>query len=78
MTIAVPGGSFSEEDRERTKQMIKEVWEYAGGKRLEWKPIGNTPAGRKCEVLTFDGSEEVVVSPTSIEIPTWYKKSDIE
>jgi hypothetical protein len=65
MIRAVRGGSSSEEGREQ-----KELWDYAGGKRLEWKPVGNTPAGRKCEVLTFDGSEEVLVGPISIEIPT--------
>jgi len=54
--IAMPGGSPSEEES---------VWEYAGGKRMDWKPIGSTPAGRKCEVLTFDGSEEVLVDCNS-------------
>ena len=47
----------------------KEVWDYASGKRMDWKPFGSTPAGRKCEVLTFDGSEEVLVGATSLEIP---------
>lgn len=65
--MAVPGGPPSEEELQR---MIKEVWDYAGGKRWKWKPIGRTPSGRKCEVLTFDGSEEVLVGPTSIMIPT--------
>jgi len=69
--IARPGVEPSEEDFER---MTKEVWEYAGGTRLKWKSIGRTPSGRKCDVLTFDGSEEILVGPTSIETPTCDKK----
>ncbi len=69
--VAVPVlSSPSEEESQETQRMIDEVWDFAGGMRLEWKPIGNTSAGRKCEVLTFDGSEEVLVGPTSIEIST--------
>jgi hypothetical protein len=67
--IPMPGGSPSKEESEQSKQMKKEVWDYAGGKRMDWKPIGSTPAGRECEVLTFDGSEEVLVGATSLEIP---------
>ena len=67
--LPMPGGSPSEEGSERSNQMKREVWDYAGGKRLDWKPIGSTPAGRKCEMLTFDGSEEVIVGATSLEIP---------
>jgi hypothetical protein len=73
--VAAPSGHPSEEELQR---MIKEVWDFAGGKRLKWKPIGGTPSGRRCEVLTFDGSEEVLVGATSVEISTQYKKSDIE
>jgi hypothetical protein len=73
--MARPGVGPSEEEFER---MTKEVWEYAGGKRLKWKSIGHTPAGRKCDVLTFDGSEEILVGPTSIETPTWDKRYDSE
>jgi len=47
----------------------KEVWDYASGKRMYWKTCGSTPAGRKCEVLRFDGSEEVLVCETSLENP---------
>jgi hypothetical protein len=54
-------------------RMIKEVWDFAGGKRLEWRPARQTPSGRKCEVLTFDRSERVLVGPTSIEIPSQSK-----
>jgi hypothetical protein len=64
---AAPSGYPSDDELER---MIKEVWDFAGGKRLKWKPISRTPSGRKCDVLTFDGSDVVLVSPTSIKIPT--------
>jgi hypothetical protein len=67
--ITMPGGSPSQEGSEQSKQMKNDVWDYAGGKRMDWKSIGSTPAGRKCEVLTFDGSEEVLVGATSLEIP---------
>ena len=63
--LIMPIGSPSEEGSEESKA----VWDYAGGKRMDWKPIGSTPAGRSCEVLTFDGSEEVLVGATSLEIP---------
>ena len=66
--IPMLGGSPSEES-EQSKEMKNEDWDYAGGKRMDWKPIGSTPAGRKCEVLTFDGSGEVLVGATSLEIP---------
>src|SRR5262249_35907191 len=42
---------------EQMKQHIKEVWGYGRGKRLEWKRVGRTPAGRDCEMLTVDGAE---------------------
>jgi hypothetical protein len=69
VVLLMPGGSPSEAGSEQSKQMKNEVWEYAGGKRMDWKPIGSTPAGRKCEMLTFDGSEEVLVGATSLESP---------
>jgi hypothetical protein len=65
--VTTQGGGPSEVE---LQQMIKEVWDFAGRKRLKWKPIGRTPAGRKCEVLTFNGSEEVLVGPTSVEVTT--------
>lgn len=68
--VATPGGHASEEELQR---MIKEVWDFAGGKRLKWRSARQTPAGRKCEVLTFDGSEIVLVGPTSVEIPSQSK-----
>jgi hypothetical protein len=65
MAMAIPGGSQPEEE---LQQMIKEVWDFAGGKRLKWKPTRPTPTGRRCDVLTFDGAETVLVSPTSVEV----------
>lgn len=65
--VTAPSGYPSDDELER---MIKEVWDFAGGKRLKWKPISRTPSGRKCDMLTFDGSDVVLVSPTSLEIPT--------
>jgi hypothetical protein len=78
VVIPMPSGSASEEESEQSRQMKKEVWDFAGGKRWEWKPKGSTPAARKCEVLTFDGSEEVLVDADSIEIPTENRECDIE
>lgn len=76
--VVMPMLRGSTSESEHSKQVIKEVWHFAGGKRLYWKPIRSTPAGRKCEVLTFDGSEEVLVGADSIEIPTENRVSDIE
>lgn len=61
----IRGPELSEEGRQ---QMIDEVWDFAAGSHLEWKPIGRTPAGRKCKVLMFNGAERVLVSLTSIEV----------
>ena len=61
----IRGPELSEEGRQ---QMIDEVWDFAAGSQLEWKPIGRTPAGRKCKVLMFNGAERVLVSLTSIEV----------
>ena len=63
---AAPGEGPSEEEIQR---MIQEVWDFAGGKKLRWKRVGRTPAGRQCDVLTFSGSDEVLVTPTGIELP---------
>ena len=51
------------------RQMIDEVWDFAGGMDLKWKAGGQTPAGHEYEVLTFDGSERVLVRSTSVGIP---------
>jgi hypothetical protein len=52
---------------EQVKQQVREVWSYGRGKRLEWKRIDRTPAGRDCEVLTVDGEELLYPGPASIE-----------
>jgi len=64
-TIRVIRGSELSEERQ---QIIDEVWDFAAGSQLEWKPIGRTPAGRKCDVLLFNGAERVLVSRTSVEV----------
>jgi len=63
----IRGPELSEEERQ---QMTDEVWGFAGGIHLEWMGGRRTPAGHKCEVLTFDGSEKVLVHLTSLEIPS--------
>ena len=63
----IRGPELSEEERQ---QMIDEVWDFAAGMHLEWRAGRRTPAGHKCEVLTFDGSEKVLVHLTSLEIPS--------
>jgi hypothetical protein len=54
-------------DDEVLQRMVKEVWDFGRGRRLRWKRTGRTPAGRECDVLTVDGSEEILVGPNSIE-----------
>ena len=52
---------------EQAKQHIRDVWCYGRGKRIEWKRVDRTPAGRDCEVLTVDGEELLYSGPASIE-----------
>jgi hypothetical protein len=52
---------------EHLKQEIREVWSYGRGKRIEWKRVGRTAAGRDCEVLVVDGEELLYPGPASIE-----------
>lgn len=52
---------------EQIKQQLREVWSYGRGKRIEWKRVDRTPAGRDCEVLTVDGEELLYPGPGSIE-----------
>jgi hypothetical protein len=68
--VARPGEGPSDEEIQR---MVQEVRDFAGGKRLRWKRVGRTPAGRQCDVLTFSGWDEVLVSPTGIELPASQK-----
>ena len=69
--------SESEFSNEQLQQMIDEVWDFAAGIRLEWRPRGRTPEGYECQVLTFDGSEIVLVHPTLLEIPKGPRKSRV-
>ena len=60
-----------DQDFEREFQRFeKELKDYGGARQMKWKSKGRTPAGRRCEVLTFDGSEEVLVGEKSVEIPS--------
>src|SRR5215510_1424107 len=43
--------------QEQTERQIREARDYAHGRRLEWKRVGRTPAGREYDVLTVDGVE---------------------
>ena len=69
----IRGPEPSEEESHQLQQMIDEVWDLAAGMHLEWRAGRRTPAGHKCEVLTFDGSEKVLVHPTSVETPSQSK-----
>ena len=66
--IVVTAGTARPPEQE-IDRMIKETWDFAGGKHLCWRSIGHTPAGRPLEVLTIDGSEEMLVGRTSISTP---------
>ena len=67
MTKVIRGSKSSEQE---LKQMIDDVWGFAAGLHLEWRTGSLTPAGHDYEVLSFDGSEKVLVHPTSVEIPS--------
>ena len=54
----------------RLQQSEKELNDYGGGREMKWKSKGRTPAGRRCEVLTLDGSEEILVGEKSVELPS--------
>ena len=61
----------SDKELERKLQRYeKEVKDYGAARQMKWKSKGRTPAGRRCEVLTFDGSEEVLVGEKSVELPS--------
>ena len=63
---ALPGEGPSEEEIAR---MHRKVLDFGGGAKLRWKRLGRTPNGRRYDVLTFSGSDEVLVSPTGIAVP---------
>jgi hypothetical protein len=73
MAIAMPSdfdprGLSLEEQRKASDAMMQAVWNYAGGNPWKWESKGLTKAGRRCDVLTFGGSEIVIPGPTSLEI----------
>lgn len=67
VVIGLSRGVSSEEEFDRVQQ---EVWDFASGLELRWKRARRTPAGRQCEVLTFSGSNEVLVTPTGLQVPS--------
>ena len=60
----------AEESDRKLQRSAKELRDYGGGRQMKWKSKGRTPAGRRCEVLTLDGSEEMLVGEKSIELPS--------
>lgn len=71
MIVPVPSKPPSQEEFDRELQRLdNELREYVGGRQMKWKSKGRTPAGRKCEVLTLDGSEEMLVGEKSVELPS--------
>jgi hypothetical protein len=69
--MIVPSKPPSDEELDRERQRSeKELWDYGGGRQMKWKSKGRTPAGRRCEVLTLDGSEEMLVGEKSVELPS--------
>jgi hypothetical protein len=76
MIVAMPSdaalpraGLSPEEIKKMFEAQMQMVWDYAGGNPWKWKSKRPTPAGRKCDVLTFSGSEMVTPGPTTIKIP---------
>ena len=69
VNVPIPGGLSPEELNWDIDAQIRMMWEYAGGNTLRWKSRRRTPAGHKCDVLTFSGSDVVTPGPTSVEIP---------
>jgi len=67
---AEPGEGPSDE---KIKQMEQQVWDFAGGLKMRWNRAGRTPAGRRRDVLTFSGSDEVLVAPTGLQLPANHK-----
>ena len=63
---ALPGEGPSEEEIAR---MHRKVLDFGGGAKLRWRRLGRTPNGRRYDVLTFSGSDEVLISSTGVEVP---------
>jgi hypothetical protein len=70
MMVEASEPPFGEELDRKLQRWEKELKEYLGGKQMKWKSKGRTPAGRRCEVLTLDGSEEMLVGEKSVELPS--------
>ncbi len=69
---AKPGGSGHEKPlilspSGSSTEIEKEVWDYAGGRRLRWEPAGRTPGGLDYEVLTVDDVELLYPGTTTLE-----------
>jgi hypothetical protein len=73
MIRVIRGPEPADEESHQLQQMIDEVWDFGTGMHLEWRAGRRTTAGHECEVLTFDGSETVLVYLTSVEIPSQSK-----
>ena len=69
MVTLLPSGEMPSNEEE-FKRMERKVWDFAAGLELRWKRAPRTPAGRQCEVLTFSGSDEVLVTPTGLQLPS--------
>ena len=72
VAMMAPSDSAHDEPFEGSMQRVRS---FAAGKQLKWKQMGFTPSGRRCEVLTFDGSEEVLLSENSLEIVKGQEKT---
>ena len=69
--IMIIGEPASDQEFESKLQRFeKELRDYGGGRQMKWRPKGRTPAGRRCEILTLEGSEEMLVGEKSVEPPS--------
>jgi len=67
VVIGMWRGVSSEEEFDKVQQ---EVRDFASGLEPRWKRARRTPAGRQCDVLTFSGSDEVLVTPSGLQVPS--------
>jgi len=57
---ALPDAGLSPEERKKQfEAQMQMVWDYADGNPWKWETKRPTPAGYKCDVLTFSGSEMI-------------------
>jgi hypothetical protein len=69
--VAIESEPTPDQELEHKLQRFeKELKDYGGGRQMKWKSKGRTPAGRTCEVLTFDGSEEILVGEKFVMLPS--------